>query len=366
MAPERTVRAQIGKAAGMTMAAPRSILARTISTPAILIGILIIVALAAFAAKSGPFNQTVIDIFIRVVLVVGLYVFIGNSGVISFGHIGFTCLGAYATAWLTIPPPMKKMALPDLPALILNAKLPFAIAIVLAALFAGICAFIFGKVLMRLSGIAASIATFAMLAVINQVYSNWENVTGATSSVVGIPINRSIWPYAVCASIVVVIAYFYSISRSGLALRSARDEATAAAASGVDITRERLIAFSLSGVIMGLGGALYAHSVGVVTPDTFYLALTFISLSMLVVGGMNSLSGAVIGVVVLSTIIQILRWLEKGVDVGSITLTIPNGIQEVAIGIVMIVILMYRPSGLTKNRELVWKGWPFNKLFGRA
>ena len=75
---------------------------------------------------------------------------------------------------------------------------------------------------------------------------------------------------------------------------------------------------------MGLGGALYAHSVGVVTPDTFYLGLTFITLSMLVVGGMNSLSGAVLGVVVLSTIIQILRWLEKGVDVGGTTLHHPQ------------------------------------------
>lgn len=348
------------------MAARPPILARTVSTPIILIGILLVVALVAFAAKSGPFNQTVIDIFIRVVLVIGLYVFIGNSGVISFGHIGFTCLGAYATAWLTIPPPMKKMALPGLPDIILNAKLPFVVAIVLAAIFAGVCAFVFGKILMRLSGIAASIATFAMLAVINQVYSNWENVTGATSSVVGIPINRNIWPYAICAFIVVILAYLYSISRSGLALRSARDEATAAAASGVDIARERLIAFTLSGVIMGLGGALYAHSVGVVTPDTFYLGLTFISLSMLVVGGMNSLSGAVLGVVILSTIIQILRWLEKGVSMGGATLTIPNGLQEIAIGIVMIVILMYRPSGLTRNRELVWRGWPFRKLSGAA
>jgi branched-chain amino acid transport system permease protein len=117
---------------------------------------------------------------------------------------------------------------------------------------------------------------------------------------------------------------------------------------------------------MGLGGALYAHSVGVVTPDTFYLGLTFISLSMLVVGGMNSLSGAVLGVVILSTIIQILRWLEKGVAIGGAKLTIPNGLQEIAIGIVMIVILMYRPSGLTKNRELVWKGWPFRRDSGGA
>ena len=150
---------------------------------------------------------------------------------------------------------------------------------------------------MRLSGIAASIATFAVLAVIIQVYSNWDSVTGAQSSVVGIPIVRIVWPYFLCAVIVVLVAYVHAISRSGLALRAARDEATAAAASGVDIPRERLIAFMISGAIMGLGGALFAHSVGVVTPDTFYLGLTFITLSMLVVGGMNSLSGAVLGVV---------------------------------------------------------------------
>ena len=81
---------------------------------------------------------------------------------------------------------------------------------------------------------------------------------------------------------------------------------------------------------MGLGGALFAHSVGVVTPDTFYLGLTFITLSMLVVGGMNSLSGAVLGVVVLSIIIQLLRWLEKGVDLGGTTLGLPLGVQVVA------------------------------------
>ena len=114
--------------------------------------------------------------------------------------------------------------------------------------------------------------------------------------------------------------------------------------------------------MMGLGGAMFAHSVGVVTPDTFYLGLTFITLSMLVVGGMNSLSGAVLGVVVLSAIIQILRWFEKGVDIGGVVLGIPLGVQEIAIGVVMIVILMFRPSGLTRNKELLWPHWPFKQL----
>lgn len=339
------------------MAERASILSRSVATPVILGLVLTAIAVLALVMGSSPFNQTIIDIFIRVILVVGLYIFIGNSGVISFGHIGFTCLGAYMTAWLTIPPPMKKMALPGLPGFVLEAKLPFWVGVPAAALFAALIAFLFGKILMRLSGIAASIATFAMLALINQVYSNWEDVTGATSSVVGIPINRSIWPYFIATLVAVGIGYAYSISRSGLALRAARDEATAAAASGVDIPKERLRAFVISAFVMGGGGALYAHSVGVVTPDTFYLGLTFISLSMLVVGGMGSLSGAVIGVVLLSTIIQILRMFEKGVALGDTVLTIPNGVQEIAIGVIMIVILMRRPAGLIGNREIGWSGF---------
>lgn len=340
-----------------------SVFARTISTPAIMIAILAAVALAAVAVGTGPFNQTVIEIFIRIVLVVGLYVFIGNSGVISFGHIGFACLGAYMTAWLTALPAIKKKYV-GLPDIVISSKLHYGLGLTAAMIFAGICAYVVGKVLMRLSGIAASIATFAVLAFIIQVYSNWKSVTGAQMSFVGIPIVRTIWPYFICAVLTVIIAYVHSISRSGLALRAARDEATAASASGINIPRERVVAFTLSGAMMGLGGAMFAHSVGVVTPDTFYLALTFTTLSMLVVGGMNSLSGAVLGVVILSIIIQVLRWLEKGIGVGGATLSIPLGLQEIALGVIMIVILMYRPTGLTRNQELVWRGWPFNKLSG--
>ncbi len=346
------------------MSERRSVLAQTVSTPIILVCIITAVALVALAVGSGPFNQTVIEIFIRVVLVVGLYIFIGNSGIISFGHIGFACLGAYMTAWLTALPAIKKKYT-GLPDFVLTAKLHYSLGFIAATVFAGLCAYGVARVLMRLSGIAASIATFAVLTFIIQVYSNWTSVTGAQMSFVGIPIIRSIWPYFICAVISVGVAYLHSISRSGLALRAARDEATAAAASGVDITRERVIAFTLSGALMGLGGAMFAHSVGVVTPDTFYLVLTFTTLSMLVVGGMNSLSGAVLGVVVLSTIIQALRWLEKGVALGGTNLSIPLGLQEIGLGVVMIVILMFRPTGLTGNQELVWKHWPFKKLSGR-
>ncbi len=336
------------------MATRISVARRTVMTPVILSLILLAFALLALAVGSKPFNQTIIDIFLRVILVVGLYIFIGNSGVISFGHIGFTCLGAYAAAWLTIPPMMKEISLPGLPGWLMAMQLPFGVAAGIAAAFAAVFALIFGRILMRLSGIAASIATFAMLAMINTVYSNWESVTAATSSVVGIPIVRTIWPYLIGAVLAIFVAWAHAISRTGLALRAARDEPTAAAASGIDIPRERLVAFTLSGAVMGLAGALFAHSIGVVTPDTFYLTLTFTSLSMLVVGGMGSLSGAVLGVVILSSLIQALRWLESGVQVGGSILSIPNGLQEIALGIVMIIILIFRPAGIMGNRELSW------------
>ncbi|MBK6466385.1 MAG: branched-chain amino acid ABC transporter permease [Paracoccaceae bacterium] len=332
----------------------RSVALRTISTPLILAALLVAFALVAWASGSRPFNQTVIDIFLQVIFVVGLYVFVGNSGVISFGHIAFACLGGYVAAWTTIKPMMKGISMPGLPDWLMQLEIPFWAAALAGGAFAAFWALVFGAVLMRLSGIAASIATFAMLAMVNSIYSNWESVTAATSSVVGIPILRVLWPYLVAAILAVFAAWAYSISRHGLALRAARDEPTAAAASGIDIPRARLIAFVISGAIMGAGGALYAHSIGLVTPDTYYLGLTFTTLSMLVVGGMSSLSGAVLGVLILSSLIQALRWLEAGIDIGTTTFALPGGVQEIALGVVMIAILMFRPAGIMGNKELTW------------
>lgn len=332
-----------------------SVLAQTCSTPLLLIALLVVIAVVTSLVGSNIFGLTVTEVFIRVALVVGMFTFIGNSGVISFGHAGFMCLGAYASAWLTIPPMMKKILLPGLTPLLANAELPFFASIIACAVFVSAIAFLVGLILMRLSGIAASIATFAMLAVINTIYSNWQSVTAATSSVVGIPLRTGVWTSLAGAVVAILISYFYSISRSGLGLRAGREEAVAAAASGVDIYRERLIAFSVSAALCGMAGALYAHFLGVVNPDAFYLGVTFISLSMLVVGGMNTLSGAVIGVLVISSIIQILRWMEKGIPLGDVVVSLPNGIQEIVIGIAMIIILIFRPAGLIGKREIGWR-----------
>jgi branched-chain amino acid transport system permease protein len=239
------------------------------------------------------------------------------------------------------------------------------VATPISGVFAALFALIVGRVIMRLSGIAASIATFGLLGVVNNVYSNWDSVTGGQGSIVGIPPTMNVWIGWLGAAVAIVIAYLYAISRSGLALRATRDESVAASASGIDIVRERLIAFVVSAFIIGIAGALYAHFLSIVNPGAFYLRTTFITLSMLVVGGMYSLSGAVTGVVTISVLIELFRNLEKGISLGALKVALPNGVQEIAIGIITIVILMYLPTGLTRNQEFSWRGWPMLRRWSR-
>lgn len=322
------------------------------STPFFLGLLLAALAVLVSLFGSNSLERTAIEIFIRITMVVGMWVFIGNSGVISFGHTAFMCIGAYAAAWFTVPPMMKKLFLPGLPEVILENSLPFWSSALLAVLLAASLAALAGLVIMRLAGIAASIATFAMLAIVNVVYSNWESVTAATSSVVGIPMYSTLWLTLASTIACIVVAWLYGQSRFGLALRASREEPIAAQASGIDIVRQRQLAFVISAALVAYSGVLQAHYIGVVNPDAFYLSITFVAIAMLVVGGMHSLSGAVVGVLVITSIIELLVRLESGLDVAGMQLKLPSGVQEITVGLLMIAVLIKRPAGLTNNCEL--------------
>ena len=317
------------------------------------LGLLVIVALVAgFGDRS--LERTVTEGLIRIVLVVALYIFVGNSGVLSFGHIGFTAIGAYAVAWQTCRPSLKKLKLTGLPDALVDTTVPLFPAALMSGLLAAAVGFLIGLILMRLRGLAAAIGTFSFLAIVHIVYSNWESVTAGTSSIVGIPKYVDSWVALAWAVAAIAAAQLYQISRYGLALQASREDEIAARSAGVDVLRQRLIAFTLSAFFAGIGGVLHAHFIGALIVNSFYLDLTFITLAMLVVGGMRSLTGAVAGVVVLSTLIELLRQLEGGVEVGGSLLTIPLGGQEIGLAIVMLLILLFRRGGLTRNNEVPW------------
>lgn len=322
------------------------------STPILLIAILVVFTLLVTFLGDKSLARMAAQTLIRVTFVVGLWIFVGNSGVVSFGHAGYMAIGAYCSAWLTLRPQMKGMFLPDLWPYLATAEWHVLPAAVASGLLAAVVALISGAAILRLSGIAASIATFAFLAIVYTVYSSWEGVTGATSSVVGLTRYADQWATLGWASVAILAAAWYSNSASGLALRASREDEVAADASGINMYRHRLISLVVSAFFAGVAGALFGHSLGVLNPNSFYLGLTFITLAMLVVGGIGSLTGAVMGVLVLSIIIEALVRMERGMEIGEATYALPTGAQEIIIGIIMILVLILRPAGLTGGREL--------------
>ncbi len=314
------------------------------------LGLLIITAIVV-SLNDNILSRTLTEALIRIVIVVALYLFIGNSGIMSFGHIGFMMVGAYATGWQTCCEFTREIFMPGLPTYLLNNSHHFVLAIFLAGLVSAVVAFVSGIALMRLSGIAASIGTFAFLMILYSVYLRWNTWTSGASSVIGLPQTTTPWVAYIYAIITIIVAFFYSRSKYGLALRASRDDEVAAKAAGVNVFRQRLIAFVISGFFCGMAGGLFGHFLGMLTVDSFFLDITLITLAMLVVGGMQSLSGAVVGVVVLSVVIDLLKNLESGMF-GADGFTLPTSSTWVVVGVVMMAIIVFRRSGITGNAEI--------------
>ena len=292
-----------------------------------------------------------LDTLVKVSIVVALYVFIGNSGVLSFGHIAFVALGVWTAGVLTVPESQKNAIMPGLAHFLLHTNVGNIASLALAAAVGLVFAFIVGLPLMRLSGLAAGIATFGVLEIVNNLLRYWQSVGPGLNAFSSVPQTTGIWQAAVAAMICIVVAYAYQRSRFGRQLRAAREDPAAASAAGISIYRQRLLAFTLSGALAGLAGGLYVHLLPIEV-DSLYLDLTFITLAMLVVGGSGSLLGAVLGALAVSGLDSFLSASENGVDVLGLHLDLPTGTTVIVIGTLMAVVLVLRPSGLSGGREL--------------
>jgi branched-chain amino acid transport system permease protein len=137
-------------------------------------------------------------------------------------------------------------------------------------------------------------------------------------------------------------------------LRASQDDLVAARASGVAIYRLRLLALAISAFFVGVSGVLMGHYLGTLSVRAFWLDTTFLTLAMLIIGGRMSVAGAVIGVLSVRFLVEALRQLEQGVSVGDTALSLPDGTQEVALAVGMVLFLVLRPAGLMQGRELQW------------
>ena len=292
-----------------------------------------------------------IDALVAVAIVVGLYVFVGNSGVLSFGHISFAAMGAWAAGVLSIPEEEKSGILPNLLPFLQDTTVGNVPSLVIAAVVGGVYAALAGLPLMRLSGLAAGIATFAVLEITHNVLRSYDRIGPAAGSFSSVPETTGLLQATIGALVAIVVAFAYQRSRFGRMLRATREDAAAARAVGISVYRQRLWAFALSGALVGLGGGLYVHLLPL-TAEEVYLNLTFITLAMLVVGGATSLWGAVVGALAVSALGAVLAEGEAGIEIGGGTLDLPSGTRIVIVGALMALVLILRPRGLTGGREV--------------
>lgn len=312
----------------------------------------LVVATAVLGAFVSQANEIYfVTALISVSTVVALYVFVGNSGVLSFGHISFFAVGVWAAGVLSIPEAEKPATMPYLFDFLSSTTVGNVPSLLIAAAVGGVFAFLVGLPLMRLSGLAAGIATFAVLGITNNILRYYEKIGPGLNTFSSVPETTDLLQAAIGALLVIAAAFAYQRSRLGRQLRAAREDPAAARAVGVSIYRQRLWAFGLSGLLIGFAGGLYIHFIPI-NVDAVYLDLTFITLAMLVIGGSTSLLGAVVGALFVSGLDSFVGEMEDGMTLLGQTVDLPSGSRIVVVSAVMALVLILRPSGLTGGREL--------------
>ena len=304
------------------------------------------------AVTGGSISDIVLLFGINAVMTIGFQSFVGNTGIVSFGHVAFMGLGAYAAGVLSVPLTLKALELPSLPGLLATSELDIPTTLILGGSCAAAVALVAGAAILRLSGAAASIATLGLLVIVNNVLVQAHSITRGPQSLYGVPQSTSDgWVFG-SLLVVVVLSALLKWSNWGLNARSVRDDPIAAEASGVRRLPARLIPFAFSAFVTGVGGALYAQDLTAFSPDSFFVPQIVGVLVMAIIGGLGSISGALVGASLISVLAELLRHVESGVAVGPIHVQAPVGISQALLGVLLIATLRWHPEGILGAQEV--------------
>jgi branched-chain amino acid transport system permease protein len=280
----------------------------------------------------------------------------GFTGLFNAGVVGFYAIGAYTHAIFTAAPQPQYVG---------NLGLPWLVGVLAAMAATGLASWLIGLLTIRLRGDYLAIATFGVAVTIQLVALNWEPLTGGSQGLTRIgkplaqlfetPFAFNLWFLGLM--IVLMATVYWALERVlmspwGRALKAIREDETAAVALGKSARRFRLEAFVLGGTLMGLAGALYVSFIGFVSPFDFLPIVTFQVWAMLIVGGSGNNRGALLGALVVWAL-----WAGSGVAVSK--LVPPShaaqgaAIQVILIGLLLMLVLLFRPRGLIGEAAVV-------------
>jgi len=325
---------------------------RGIVGAALLALILIAIGLAATWFGSRYQLRLVYGAYVNLLVVLALQVFMGNARVTNLSHSAFMVIGAYAAAICVTPEKIKAISLPDAPWGLNAFALDPVSSALIALVLTGLVAWLVGVFIVRLTGIGATIVSLAVLVIVHGLFLYRTDIFKGNQAFFGIPQLFNLTWVVGLAVLVVFITRGFRESRWGVALRASADDEVGAAAMGVDIHRLRLMAWVLSGVLLAVAGIAYAYYLGTISARPFYFNHVFLTLAMLILGGMRTVTGAVLGTFLISFGLEWVRWLETGPVVLGIDLPEALGLSGIVLGGVIVLTMALRPGGLMGDREI--------------
>ena len=294
-----------------------------IGNRSLLAGAAIVVVLATMPALGDRYLLVLlIDVFVFALFAVSLHFLMGPAGMVSFGHAAYFGLGAYGAGLL-----------------LKQAGIPMELTLLLAPLVAGIGALAFGWFTVRLSGVYLAMLTLAFAQITWSVAFQWDGFTGGSNGMVGVwpsswLSDRTVFYYLTLAVCVCAVATVWRIVYSpfGYALRAGRDSPLRAESIGIDLRRLQWFAFALSGLFAGIAGTLFAYSKGSISPETLAIPRSVDGLVMVLLGGVQTLVGPVVGAAVFT-------WLHD-------ELARATEYWRAVMGLVILVLVVVFPHGI--------------------
>lgn len=326
----------------------------------------LLIAAAVLYASGGESSRDIVanQLLISAIMVIGLQVFIGNTGVMSFGHMAFGTIAGYVVAVLIMPVNRKERQIPDAPFGLVDAQATPLVATLVAVAVVVIIALLLGLALSRpgQGAFAATIITLALLEIVHEAALGWNDLTDGGTGLGFIPRLESRLPIFAVLILTLVGARIFSETYTGRWAKAAREDDVAANILGVDIRGPRIIALVLSVAIVALGASLRVQDVGAMTPRLMFFDYTLLILAMLIVGGRRTVTGAILGVVVIFVGNEVARltgsnWGE-GVVPGFGWLFRPT-LPQIFLGTAMLGMMLLRPEGIIKDWEIdhIFRDW---------
>jgi branched-chain amino acid transport system permease protein len=324
------------------------------------LGVVVVFLIGLLQLSGSSFWQGIaITLGIFIILTASLNLASGFTGVFSLGHIGFMSLGAYTSAILTLPLEDKAAHLPNLPGWLAVVHLDFTVgafplgflvATVIAGALVSLTALVVGAVLMRLSGHFVAVATLGFLVIVRIILMNADNFTRGARTFSNVTPYTNLWWVLAWVVITLYTIWRIKFSAYGRAMFAQREDVTAARAVGIVTMRPRLLAFVMSAFFTAVAGSLWGHFITSFSPNAFYFDLTFRVITMLIVGGLGSVSGSVVGPVLITAAEEAMRRFEDANQL--------YGISGIVLSLLFLSIVIFRPGGLLGNREFdpAWLG----------